>query len=141
MLPSSPQRRLSSHGVLYPYPVEEAAEALHFLRTASLCSVSSVASWGYHRYLMETWINVWIPLNIAGVRCSLAGVHHSCLRVDNSLRGSVRGFGMIALKVCRTLSPGLQCPNFRNGATTDKIFPLSRGHPIEVLTDGDAYLP
>ena len=51
-----------------PYPVEEAAEALHFHKTrvplvcllGGLMGVTTC-------YLMETWINVWAyPLNIAG---------------------------------------------------------------------------
>ena len=62
-----------------PYPVEEAAEALHFHKTRVplVCLLGGLMG-VTTAFLMETWINVWgYPLNIAGRPLfSLAGVHH-----------------------------------------------------------------
>jgi len=51
-----------------PYPVEEAAEALHFhtTRVPLVCLLGGLMG-VTTAFLMETWINVWAyPLNIAG---------------------------------------------------------------------------
>jgi hypothetical protein len=84
-----------------PYPVEEAAEALHFhtTRVPLVCLLGGLMG-VTTAFLMETWINVWAyPLNIA-----------ACL-------------GMLALNGLPQLyHPLFNAPNFRNGATTDKFF-------------------
>ena len=52
-----------------PYPVEEAAEALHFhtTRVPLLCLLGGLMG-VTTAFLMETWVNVWgYPLNIAAV--------------------------------------------------------------------------
>ena len=51
-----------------PYPVEEAAEALHFHKTRVplVCLLGGLMG-VTTAFLMETWVNVWAyPLNIAG---------------------------------------------------------------------------
>ncbi len=109
-----------------PYPVEEAAEALHFHKTrvplvCLLGGLMGVTTAG----LMETWINVWAyPLNIAGRPLfSWPAFIIPAYEWTILFAGLSAAFGMIALNGLPQLyHPLFNAPNFRDGATTDKFF-------------------
>ncbi len=109
-----------------PYPVEEAAEALHFHKTrvplvcllGGLMGVTTC-------YLMQTWINVWAyPLNIAGRPLfSWPAFIIPAYEWTILFAGFSAGLGMLGLNGLPQLyHPVFNAPNFRNGATTDKFF-------------------
>jgi hypothetical protein len=98
-----------------PYPVEEAAEALHFHKTRvpMVCLIGGLMG-VTTAFLMETWINVWAyPLNIAG-RPLFSWVAFIIPAYEWTIlfAGFSAALGMIAFNA----------PNFKNGATTDKFF-------------------
>ncbi len=97
-----------------PYPVEEAAEALHFHKTRVplVCLLGGILG-VTTAYLMETWINVWsYPLNIAGRPLfSWPAFIISGVRVDDLV---CRSFGRLCDAglewAAAALSSGLQRP-------------------------------
>ncbi len=109
-----------------PYPVEEAAEALHFheTRVPLLCLLGGLMG-VTTAFLMETWINVWgYPLNIAGRPLwSWPAFIIPAYEWTILFAGLSAAFGMIALNgLPQTYHPVFNAPNFRSGATTDKFF-------------------
>jgi hypothetical protein len=109
-----------------PYPVEEAAEALHFHknRVPLLCLLGGLMG-VTTAFLMETWISVLAyPLNIAGRPLfSWPAFIIPAYEWTILFAGLSAGFGMIALNGLPQLyHPVFNAPNFRNGATTDKFF-------------------
>ncbi len=109
-----------------PYPVEEAAEALHFTKTSVplMCLLGGLAGVTV-AYLLETWINVYAyPLNIAGRPLfSWPAFIIPAYEFTILFAGLSTAFGMIAQNGLPQLyHPLFNAPNFRNGATTDKFF-------------------
>jgi hypothetical protein len=109
-----------------PYPVEEAAEALHFHKNyvPLLCLLGGILG-GTTAFLMETWISVWsYPLNIAGRPAySWPAFIIPMYEWTILFAGLSAAFGMIALNgLPQVYHPLFNAPNFRNGATTDKFF-------------------
>ena len=128
-----------------PYPVEEAAEALHFHKTrvplvCLLGGIMGVTTAG----LMETWVNVWAyPLNIGGRPLfSWPAFIIPAYEWTILFAGLSAAFGMIALNGLPQLyHPVFNAPNFRNGATTDKFFLcLEAADPKFSLTETRAFL-
>ena len=109
-----------------PYPVEEAAEALHFheTRVPTVCLLGGLMG-VTTAFLMETWINVWgYPLNVAGRPLwSWPAFIIPAYEWTILFAGLSAAFGMIALNGLPQLyHPLFNAPNFRSGATTDKFF-------------------
>ena len=109
-----------------PYPVEQAAEAMHFetTRVPLLCLLGGIMGLTT-AFLMQTWINVWgYPLNIAGRPLwSWPAFIIAAYEWTILFAGLSAAFGMIALNgLPQTYHPVFNAPNFRNGATTDKFF-------------------
>ena len=128
-----------------PYPVEEAAEAMHFHKTrvpliTLLGGVMGVTTAG----LMETWINVWAyPLNIAGRPLfSWPAFIIPAYEWTILFAGLSAAFGMMAMNGLPSLyHPLFNAPNFRNGATDDKFFLcLEATDPKFEVTETRAYL-
>ena len=115
-----------------PYPVEEAAEALHFHKTRVplMCLLGGVMGLTTG-WLMETWINIWsYPLNVAGRPLNswpawvIPAYEWTIL-----FAGLSAAFGMIAQNGLPQLyHPLFNAANFRNGATTDKFFLCLEAH-------------
>jgi hypothetical protein len=128
-----------------PYPVEEAAEALHFHKNrVPLITLIGGVMGLTTAFLMETWINVWgYPLNIAGRPLfSWPAFIIPAYEWTILFSGLSAGFGMIALNGLPQLyHPVFNAPNFRNGATTDKFFLcLEATDPKFSLTESRAFL-
>lgn len=109
-----------------PYPVEEAAEALHFHKTRVplVCLLGGLMG-VTTAFLMETWMAaISYPLNIAGRPLfSWPAFIIPAYEWTILFAGLSAAFGMIALNGLPQLyHPVLNAPNFRNGATTDKFF-------------------
>ena len=109
-----------------PYPVEEAAEALHFHknRVPLVCLLGGLMG-VTTAFLMETWIAVWAyPLNIAGRPLfSWPAFIIPAYEWTILWAGLSAAFGMLALNGLPSLyHPLFNAPNFRDGATTDKFF-------------------
>jgi hypothetical protein len=109
-----------------PYPVEEAAEALHFHknRVPLICLMGGLMGLTT-AFLMETWINTMAyPLNIAGrPLMSWPAFIIPAYEWTILFAGLSAAFGMIAMNgLPQTYHPLFNAPNFRNGATTDKFF-------------------
>jgi hypothetical protein len=109
-----------------PYPVEEAAEALHFHKNhvPLVCLLGGILG-GTTAFLMETWISVWsYPLNIAGrPTYSWPAFIIPAYEWTILFAGLSAAFGMIALNGLPQLyHPLFNAPNFRDGATSDKFF-------------------
>jgi len=109
-----------------PYPVEEAAVALHFHKTRVplVCLLGGLMGLTT-AFLMQMWINVWgYPLNIAGRPLfSWPAFIIPAYEWTILFAGLSAAFGMIALNGMPQLyHPVFNAPNFRNGATTDKFF-------------------
>ena len=109
-----------------PYPVEEAAEALHFhqTRVPLVCLLGGLMG-VTTAFLMETWISVYgYPLNIAGRPLfSWPAFIIPAYEWTILFAGLSTAFGMLALNGLPQLyHPVFNAPNFRNGATTDKFF-------------------
>ena len=128
-----------------PYPVEEAAEALHFhtTRVPLLCLLGGLMG-VTTAFLMETWINVWgYPLNIAGRPLwSWPAFIIPAYEWTILFAGLSAAFGMIGLNGLPQLyHPVFNAPNFRNGATTDKFFLCLEAHdPKFSLNETRAFL-
>jgi len=128
-----------------PYPVEEAAEALHFHknRVPLLCLCGGLMGLTT-AFLMETWIAVWAyPLNIAGRPLfSWPAFIIPAYEWTILFAGLSTFFGMIALNGLPQLyHPVFNAPNFRDGATTDKFFLCLEAHdPKFSLTESRAFL-
>ena len=109
-----------------PYPVEEAAEALHFHKNrVPLLTLAGGLLGVTTAFLMETWINVWsYPLNIAGRPLfSWPAFIIPAYEWTILFSGLSAAFGMVALNGLPQLyHPVCNAPNFRSGATTDKFF-------------------
>jgi hypothetical protein len=109
-----------------PYPVEEAAEALHFHKNyvPLICLLGGIMGLTT-AFLMETWINTMAyPLNIAGrPLMSWPAFIIPAYEWTILFSGLSAAFGMIAMNgLPQTYHPLFNAPNFRNGATTDKFF-------------------
>ena len=109
-----------------PYPVEEAAIALHFHKTRVplVCLVGGLMGLTT-AFLMETWINVWAyPLNIGGRPLfSWPAFIIPAYEWTILFSGLAAAFGMMALNGLPQLyHPVFNAANFRSGATTDKFF-------------------
>src|SRR6195952_5652979 len=128
-----------------PYPVEEAAEALHFHKTRVplVCLLGGVMGLTT-AFLMETWINVYAyPLNIAG-RPLFSWPAFIIPAYERTIlfSGLSAAFGMIALNGLPQLyHPFVNAPNFRDRATTDKCFLGLEPHdPKFSLAESRAFL-
>lgn len=128
-----------------PYPVEEAAEALHFHknRVPLVCLLGGLAGL-ITAFLMETWIAVYAyPLNIAGRPLfSWPAFIIPAYEWTILFSGLSAFFGMIALNGLPQLyHPVFNAPNFRDGATTDKFFLCLEAHdPKFSLAESRAFL-
>jgi Protein of unknown function (DUF3341) len=128
-----------------PYPVEEAATALHFHknRVPLLCLLGGVLGLTT-AYGMQTWINVWAyPLNIGGRPLfSWPAFIIPAYEWTILFAGLSAAFGMFALNGLPQLyHPLFNATNFRNGATTDKFFLcLEAVDPKFSLTETRAFL-
>ncbi len=109
-----------------PYPVEEAAEALHFHKTrVPLLTLLGGVMGLTTAFLMETWISKYsYPLNVAGRPLfSWPAFIIPAYEWTILFAGLSACFGMIALNGMPQLyHPLFNAPNFRSGATTDKFF-------------------
>ena len=109
-----------------PYPVEEAADALHFHKNrVPLVTLVGGLMGVTTAFLMETWMNVWsYPLNIAGRPLfSWPAFIIPAYEWTILFSGLSAAFGMFALNGLPQLyHPLFNAPNFRSGATTDKFF-------------------
>ncbi|HEY5329800.1 MAG TPA: DUF3341 domain-containing protein [Acidobacteriaceae bacterium] len=128
-----------------PYPVEEAAEALHFHknRVPLVCLLGGLAGL-ITAFLMETWIAVYAyPLNIAGRPLfSWPAFLIPAYEWTILFSGLAAFFGMIMLNGLPQLyHPVFNAPNFRDGATTDKFFLCLEAHdPKFSLAESRAFL-
>jgi hypothetical protein len=109
-----------------PYPVEEAASALHFHKTRVplICLLGGVMGL-VTAFLMQVWINVWAyPLNIAGRPLfSWPAFIIPAYEWTILFSGLAAAYGMLALNGLPQLyHPVFNAPNFRDGASTDKFF-------------------
>ena len=115
-----------------PYPVEEAAEALHFHKTGVplMCLLGGLMGL-VTGYGLEVWIAVWAyPLNIAGrplfswPAFVIPGYEWTIL-----FAGLSTAFGMLAQNGLPQLyHPLFNAPNFRDGALQDKFFLCLEAH-------------
>lgn len=128
-----------------PYPVEEAAEALHFHKTRVplVCLLGGLMG-VTTAFLMESWISaISYPLNIAGRPLfSWPAFIIPAYEWTILFSGLSAAFGMIALNGLPQLyHPVFNAPNFRSGATTDKFFLcLEANDPQFSLTGTRAFL-
>ncbi len=128
-----------------PYPVEEAAEALHFHKTRVplVCLLGGIMG-VTTAFIMESWMSaISYPLNIAGRPLfSWPAFIIPAYEWTILFAGLSAAFGMIALNGLPQLyHPVLNAPNFRNGATTDKFFLcLEATDPKFSRTDTRAFL-
>ena len=109
-----------------PYPVEEAAEALHFHKTRVplVCLLGGLMG-VTTAFIMESWMSaISYPLNIAGRPLfSWPAFIIPAYEWTILFAGLSAAFGMIALNGMPQLyHPVFNAANFRNGATTDKFF-------------------
>ncbi len=116
-------RRMESYT---PYPVEEAAEALHFHKTRVplLCLLGGLAGLTTGA-LLEIWINVWgYPLNLRAMPLfSWPAFVVPAYECTILFAGLSTCFGMLALNGLPQLyHPLFNAPNFADGATSDKFF-------------------
>ena len=128
-----------------PYPCEEAAEAIGFQRNfVPLITLVGGLMGCVAMFLMETWINVWAyPLNIAGrpyyswPAFVVPAYEWTILWADLTA-----AFGMLALNgLPAPYHPLFNAPNFRTGATSDKLFLcLEARDPKFSLAESRAYL-
>ena len=130
-------RRMESYT---PYPVEEAAEALHFHKTRVplVCLLGGIMG-VTTAFLMETWISVWsYPLNIGGRPLfSWPAFIIPAYEWTILFSGFSAALGMIALNGLPQLyHPVFNAPNFRDGATNDKFFLCLEAHDPKFSLDG-----
>jgi hypothetical protein len=128
-----------------PYPCEEAAEAIGFHRNfVPLITLVGGLMGCVAMFLMETWINVWAyPLNIAGrPYYSWPAFVVPAYEWTILWSGLTAAFGMLALNgLPSPYHPLFNAPNFRTGATSDKLFLcLEARDPKFSLVESRAYL-
>jgi hypothetical protein len=128
-----------------PYPCEEAAEAIGFHRNyVPLITLVGGLMGCVAMFLMETWINVWAyPLNIAGrPYYSWPAFVVPAYEWTILWAGLTAAFGMLALNgLPSPYHPLFNAPNFRTGATSDKLFLcLEARDPKFSLAESRAYL-
>lgn len=128
-----------------PYPVEEAAEALHFHKNrVPLVTLIGGIMGLTTAFLMQVWINVWgYPLNIGGRPLfSWPAFIIPAYEWTILFSGLSAAFGMLALNGLPQLyHPVFNAPNFRDGASTDKFFLcLEATDPKFSLTESRAFL-
>jgi hypothetical protein len=128
-----------------PYPCEEAAEAIGFHRNfVPLITLVGGLMGCVAMFLMETWINVWAyPLNIAGrPYYSWPAFVVPAYEWTILWAGLTAAFGMLALNgLPSPYHPLFNAPNFRTGATSDKLFLcLEARDPKFSLVESRAYL-
>ncbi len=128
-----------------PYPCEEAAEAIGFHRNyVPLITLVGGLMGCVAMFLMETWINVWAyPLNIAGrPYYSWPAFVVPAYEWTILWAGLTAAFGMLALNgLPAPYHPLFNAPNFRTGATSDKLFLcLEARDPKFSITESRAYL-
>jgi hypothetical protein len=115
-----------------PYPVEEAAEALHFHKNrVPLVTLLGGLMGVTTAFLMETWVStIAYPLNIAGRPLfSWPAFIIPAYEWTILFSGLSAAFGMIALNgLPQPYHPLFNAPNFRSGATTDKFFLCLEAH-------------
>jgi hypothetical protein len=128
-----------------PYPCEEAAEAIGFHRNyVPLLTLVGGLMGCVAMFLMETWINVWAyPLNIGGrPYYSWPAFVVPAYEWTILWAGLTAAFGMLAM--CGLPSPYhplFNAPNFRTGATSDKLFLcLEARDPKFSVAESRAYL-
>jgi hypothetical protein len=128
-----------------PYPCEEAAEAIGFHRNyVPLLTLMGALMGCVAMFLMETWINVWAyPLNIGGrPYYSWPAFVVPAYEWTILWAGLTAAFGMLAMcGLPAPYHPLFNAPNFRTGATSDKLFLcLEARDPKFSLTESRAYL-
>ena len=128
-----------------PYPCEEAAEAIGFHRNfVPLITLVGGLMGCVAMFLMETWINVWAyPLNIAGrPYYSWPAFVVPAYEWTILWAGLTAAFGMLALNgLPSPYHPLFNAPNFRTGATSDKLFLcLEARDPKFSIVESRAYL-
>jgi hypothetical protein len=128
-----------------PYPCEEAAEAIGFHRNyVPLITLVGGLMGCVAMFLMETWINVWAyPLNVAGrPYYSWPAFVVPAYEWTILWAGLTAAFGMLALNgLPSPYHPLFNAPNFRTGATSDKLFLcLEARDPKFSLAESRAYL-
>jgi Protein of unknown function (DUF3341) len=128
-----------------PYPCEEAAEAIGFHRNyVPLITLVGGLMGCVAMFLMETWINVWAyPLNIAGrPYYSWPAFVVPAYEWTILWAGLTAAFGMLTLNgLPAPYHPLFNAPNFRTGATSDKLFLcLEARDPMFSLAESRAYL-
>ena len=128
-----------------PYPCEEAAEAIGFHRNyVPLITLVGGLMGCVAMFLMETWINVWAyPLNVAGrPYYSWPAFVVPAYEWTILWAGLTAAFGMLALNgLPAPYHPLFNAPNFRTGATSDKLFLcLEARDPKFSLAESRAYL-
>jgi hypothetical protein len=128
-----------------PYPCEEAAEAIGFHRNfVPLITLVGGLMGCVAMFLMETWINVWAyPLNIAGrPYYSWPAFVVPAYEWTILWAGLTAAFGMLAMcGLPAPYHPLFNAPNFRTGATSDKLFLcLEARDPKFSIAESRAYL-
>jgi hypothetical protein len=128
-----------------PYPCEEAAEAIGFHRNfVPLITLVGGLMGCVAMFLMETWINVWAyPLNIAGrPYYSWPAFVVPAYEWTILWSGLTAAFGMLAMcGLPAPYHPLFNAPNFRTGATSDKLFLcLEARDPKFSIAESRAYL-
>jgi Protein of unknown function (DUF3341) len=128
-----------------PYPCEEAAEAIGFHRNfVPLITLVGGLMGCVAMFLMETWINVWAyPLNIAGrPYYSWPAFVVPAYEWTILWAGLTAAFGMLAMcGLPAPYHPLFNAPNFRTGATSDKLFLcLEARDPKFSVEESRAYL-
>ena len=111
-----------------PYPVEQAATALHWEhkddRVSLLTLIGGILG-GLAMFGLQTWINVFAyPLNIGGRPLySWEAFIVPAYEWTILWAGLSAAFGMVAINGLPSLyHPLFNAPNFRQGATVDKFF-------------------
>ena len=127
-----------------PYPVEEAAQALHFHKTRVplVCLLGGIMG-VTTAFLMETWINVWAyPLNIAGRPLfSWPAFIIPAYEWTILFSGFSACFGMLALNgLPQLVSSPIQCGQLQERRDDGQVFPLPGGDGPDVFAYRDASL-
>jgi hypothetical protein len=109
-----------------PFPLEEAAEAIGFHRNrVPLITLLGGITGGASMFLLETWISMWAyPVNIGGRPLfSWPAFIVPAYEITILFAGLSAAFGMFALNGFPAFyHPLFNSPNFRNSATTDKLY-------------------
>jgi hypothetical protein len=128
-----------------PYACEEAAEAIGFHRNyVPLITLVGGLMGCFAMYLLEVWINLWAyPLNIAGrPYYSWPAFVVPAYEWTILWAGLTAAFGMLAMcGLPAPYHPLFNAPNFRSGATSDKLFLcLEARDPKFSVAESRAYL-